>query len=289
MPLRLTCPHCGNPQRLDEPFPLPGTEIQCAACGAGLAVTYPDGVIEKLRERGKVFQSEESARQDAGSRAAALSPKAKVPPPPSQKPLSWKAAGTPAPKVPSPEEAAPTQVDPTVVQEPNPDGYFERTVPSARTPYGGLPDNAAEPEGDLVRLPEDLEPTDVDDVMPVVQAASRPARPQTPPTVPVVKRKDKAGPPARSRLRGCIKRLTLATILLLLLGTVAGLVAAGGGYWYFSRDLPTIEALQGYRPPTVTVVVDHQGRMLGEIYEERRYVVPLEEIPEHVQHAFIAS
>ncbi|MBW2258613.1 MAG: transglycosylase domain-containing protein [Deltaproteobacteria bacterium] len=29
--------------------------------------------------------------------------------------------------------------------------------------------------------------------------------------------------------------------------------------------------------------------MLGEIYEERRYVVPLEEIPEHVQHAFIAS
>ena len=162
MPLRLTCPHCGNPQRLDEPFPLPGTNIQCEACGATLAVTYPDGVIEKLRERGKAFQSEESARKES-QYAAARAPKAEVPSPPSQKPLSYKAASTPAPKPPPVEEAAPTQVDPTVVQEPNPDGYFERTVPSARTPYGGLPDNAPEPEAPLVGLPEDLEPTDVDD------------------------------------------------------------------------------------------------------------------------------
>jgi penicillin-binding protein 1A len=252
-------------------------------------VTYPEGVIDKLRERGKTFQSEESARRDAGSRAAALSPKAKVPPPPSHKPLSLPAPSTPAPRALSQEEAAPTQVDPTMVQEPNEDGYFERTVPSARTPYGGLPDNAPEPEGDLVGLPEDMEPTDVDD-MPVVQAATKPARPQAAAKkVPDVKRRGKAGPPARSRLGGCIKRLFLVTVLLLIVGTVAGLAAAGGGYWYFSRDLPTIEALQGYRPPTVTVVYDHKGQMLGEIYEERRYVVPLEEIPEHVQNAFIAS
>jgi len=286
MPLRLTCPHCGNPQRLDEPFPLPGTQIQCEACGAALAVTYPDGVMEQLKERGKTFQSEDSVRQEA-SYAAARAPKAEVPSPPSAKPLSWKAASTAAPK-PPPEEA-PTQLDPTVVQEPNPDGYFERTVPSARTPYGGLPDNAPEPEAPLVGLPDDLEPTELDDdVIPVVQAPTSPARPRPAKEAVPVKR-EKAGPPARAKRGGCLKRLVLATVVLLLFGTFAGLAAAGGGYWYYSRDLPTIEALQGYRPPTVTVVYDHQGRMLGEIYEERRYVVPLEEIPKHVQDAFIAS
>jgi penicillin-binding protein 1A len=51
----------------------------------------------------------------------------------------------------------------------------------------------------------------------------------------------------------------------------------------------TVEALGQYRPPTVTVVYDDQGRLLGEIYEKRRYVVPLEQIPVPVQNAFIAS
>ncbi len=78
-------------------------------------------------------------------------------------------------------------------------------------------------------------------------------------------------------------------LVLCLLGSLAGVLTACGAVLYFRQDLPTLETLQDYRPPTVTVVYDHKGELLGEIYEKRRYVVPLEDIPEHVQDAFIAS
>jgi penicillin-binding protein 1A len=71
--------------------------------------------------------------------------------------------------------------------------------------------------------------------------------------------------------------------------TIGGGLVGGSALLYFSQDLPTIDVLRAYRPPTVTQVLDKDGEILGEIFEERRYVVDVEEIPEHVQHAFIAS
>ncbi|MBN1336083.1 MAG: transglycosylase domain-containing protein [Deltaproteobacteria bacterium] len=76
-------------------------------------------------------------------------------------------------------------------------------------------------------------------------------------------------------------------VLLALLGV--GILSIVAVVWFLSRDLPTLEILATYRPPTVTVVYDARGRLLGEIYEKRRYVVPIEQIPPHVQDAFIAS
>jgi membrane carboxypeptidase/penicillin-binding protein len=70
------------------------------------------------------------------------------------------------------------------------------------------------------------------------------------------------------------------------LGGVAGGV---GTFVYFGKDLPDHEALGLYDPPTVTVVHDAKGRLLGEIFEKRRYVIPLSEVPQHVIDAFIAA
>jgi penicillin-binding protein 1A len=70
---------------------------------------------------------------------------------------------------------------------------------------------------------------------------------------------------------------------------VVALAGLGAGYQYFGRDLPSIERLQAYEPATVTVVYDRNGKLMGEIYDERRYVVPLSKIPEHVKQAFIAA
>jgi penicillin-binding protein 1A len=78
-------------------------------------------------------------------------------------------------------------------------------------------------------------------------------------------------------------------MLLGVLGTLAAAAVVAGALLYFRRDLPTLETLRDYQPPTVTVVYDREDRLLGEIYEKRRYVVRLEEIPKHVQDAFIAS
>ena len=68
-----------------------------------------------------------------------------------------------------------------------------------------------------------------------------------------------------------------------------GAIAVGGIFAYFSGDLPTVEALAEYEPPTVTVVYDSKGRILGEIYEKRRYVVPLDQMPDHLKNAFLAA
>ena len=61
---------------------------------------------------------------------------------------------------------------------------------------------------------------------------------------------------------------------LILLGL--GLASFGGAYYYFARGLPTIAALQNYRPPQVSRIVDRKQRLIAESYSERRTVVPME-------------
>jgi penicillin-binding protein 1A len=65
----------------------------------------------------------------------------------------------------------------------------------------------------------------------------------------------------------------LAAIAVLAAG---GLVAALA---YYSRDLPDVRALREYHPAQVTRVVDRDGEVVGELFTERRTVVPLERIP----------
>ena len=88
---------------------------------------------------------------------------------------------------------------------------------------------------------------------------------------------------------GCLGSFGLLGLGGALLALVVAAVGALGGYWYFSKDLPTVSELQVYRPPTVTVLTDVNDVVLGEIYEQRRYVVPTEDIPEHVRQAFLAA
>ena len=79
---------------------------------------------------------------------------------------------------------------------------------------------------------------------------------------------------------------------LIVLGIVAVLIGGAGlfaGYKHHKKDLPTINDLGSYQPATVTVVYDRNGQTLAEIYENRRYVLPLKSIPKHVQDAFIAA
>jgi penicillin-binding protein 1A len=74
-----------------------------------------------------------------------------------------------------------------------------------------------------------------------------------------------------------------------VLAGLAGVLTLWGTFMILGSDLPDHEALGQYEPPTVTVIYDSKGRVLGEIYEKRRYVVPLSEIPKHLQDAFIAG
>ncbi len=69
MALKITCPHCGDHIRLEEPYPLPGSERRCR-CGRALKVNYPVGRVETLRREGRRFASEgpdDAAAPDAPS------------------------------------------------------------------------------------------------------------------------------------------------------------------------------------------------------------------------------
>lgn len=54
----------------------------------------------------------------------------------------------------------------------------------------------------------------------------------------------------RQRLWKWFKRL----LVLGLVGLVAALGVGLGSWWYFSRDLPSVEELRTWRPPQVTKV-----------------------------------
>jgi penicillin-binding protein 1A len=81
-------------------------------------------------------------------------------------------------------------------------------------------------------------------------------------------------------------RLLLASLALLVLGGVA---AMGAVYFAFLRDLPDLRNVEDYRPRLASVVLDREGRTLGEFFEERRRLTPMQEIPRHVVLAFVAG
>ncbi len=86
--------------------------------------------------------------------------------------------------------------------------------------------------------------------------------------------------------RSRVLRALLVLVLLLAVG------AAGGAWWFydaFLRDLPDMRRIEDYQPAMTSVVRDRDGRPIGEFYEERRRLVPIEEIPKHVQLAFVAA
>lgn len=54
-----------------------------------------------------------------------------------------------------------------------------------------------------------------------------------------------------------------------------------------NRGLPSIDSLKNYNPRQVTQIFSAHGEVIGEFYNERRYVV--DEVPELIKHAFIAA
>jgi len=63
-----------------------------------------------------------------------------------------------------------------------------------------------------------------------------------------------------------------------------------GVFWYlWSSNLPYIGSLKEYRPPVVTEILSEDGQVIGRFWDEKRFVVPVEDLPEHLVHAFVAA
>lgn len=63
---------------------------------------------------------------------------------------------------------------------------------------------------------------------------------------------------------------------------------ATGGYFYLIRDFEKVKALAEYHPEVVTKIYDKNGALISELFREKREVVDLDKMPQHLKDAFIA-
>jgi penicillin-binding protein 1A len=90
----------------------------------------------------------------------------------------------------------------------------------------------------------------------------------------------------RSRVRTAVVRIILV-LFFFGLGGAAGLTAV---LYYLSADLPAIgPLLEGYDPPQITRILAADGTVIGELFVERRTVVPMIDIPKVMVDAVIAA
>jgi len=72
--------------------------------------------------------------------------------------------------------------------------------------------------------------------------------------------------------------------LVLLVG-----MAGAAAYVYLSRDLPAIPPFESIRFGTASSITDDQGLLLGEVFSERRYLMPMDRIPGILVKAVLSS
>ncbi len=88
-----------------------------------------------------------------------------------------------------------------------------------------------------------------------------------------------------ARKKRIIKRAVIAAGIVVALGGIT-LVS---GYFYLKADLPRLRSIEDYAPSRATKIYSDDGQLVGELFRERRTVVPIEAVPEHVVHAFLAA
>ena len=82
-------------------------------------------------------------------------------------------------------------------------------------------------------------------------------------------------------LKGCL----LVLFILIVLGA-----SVGAAFWYlWSSNLPYIGSLADYRPPVVSEIYSEDGEVIGRLWDEKRILVSLDEVPQRLIQAFVAA
>ncbi|MGG7566596.1 penicillin-binding protein 1A [Rhodovulum sp. DZ06] len=86
-----------------------------------------------------------------------------------------------------------------------------------------------------------------------------------------------------------MNRIFASLFSLISLGVLVGLGVVFGVIVFMGRDLPSHESLQNYHPPMLTRVYARDGEPIAEYLKERRFFVPIDEMPELMKQAVIAA
>ncbi len=89
----------------------------------------------------------------------------------------------------------------------------------------------------------------------------------------------------RPRIWGARAILVIIWLNCFLVTGIAGSLI----YGYMMLDLPSVESLVNYEPPMVTEVYSSDGRLMAIWYKEKRWPVPVSEIPDTLKNAFLAA
>ncbi|MEC8192721.1 MAG: transglycosylase domain-containing protein [Myxococcota bacterium] len=243
-------------------------------------------MMDRLKDKGISFSDPSASgphtipEPDLPTDATPPTPKA-APKPPKIEARSARSDRPEMGRVAAPEPTRPLEPTPAMQRRP-----AAPPEPRESIPFLPPPPEQARPPRSAARIKPPAAPA------PAGEAAADELDTATGPTRTV--QSPSATAPTRPRAGGGSRFGGASTFLKRLLGlgvvlAVLGMIGMAGVFSYFSGDLPTVEALGEYEPPTVTVVYDAKGRVLGEIYEKRRYVIPLDAMPTHLQNAFLAA
>ena len=59
--------------------------------------------------------------------------------------------------------------------------------------------------------------------------------------------------------------------------------------FYLAQDLPSLDQLENYDPDLVTRIYSADGKILDELYLEKRIFISIDQIPNNMKNALIAS
>lgn len=76
---------------------------------------------------------------------------------------------------------------------------------------------------------------------------------------------------------------------LFIIVVVFGLCIGGYFAYLWSSNLPYVGSVKDYRPPVITRIYSDDGQVIGRLWEEKRTVVPVSELPQHLINAFVAA
>ena len=82
-----------------------------------------------------------------------------------------------------------------------------------------------------------------------------------------------------------LKKIIYRCILLIITGMLSVFVFI----LVLSRNLPSLEQLENYDPDLVTRIYSFDGKVLDELFVQKRVFIELDRIPEHMQYAVVAS
>ena len=83
---------------------------------------------------------------------------------------------------------------------------------------------------------------------------------------------------------------TIKISIAILMAIFTGILVFGiVSYVYFTTDIPSVEALKTYGPPTVTKFYSDDGEVIEEFFTEKREVIFLSRMPNHLIQAFVAG